>query len=220
MNCERYWRDGILQVERGEYDPHRDTCGDCRVEHQARDQIVRALPRVGASTGDPNWQLNVLGRIASQERSRARRSHAIGGALVAACAIAVIWLFAIGPRTEVAVHDPAPRPRIEIVSGQIAMRSTSAHVGDRVRIAVRPGGEVRLYRANHLVLRCPAWRKAPGCVPDMLGLVADAELATAGDYQIVLIPLITAEPAGSLDVDLAAVTSAGGEYKQVELSVR
>ena len=31
---------------------------------------------------------------------------------------------------------------------------------------------------------------------------------------------VTAEPTGSLDGDLAAVVVAGGEYKQVELSVR
>lgn len=220
MNCERYWQDGILQVERGVYDPHRDTCDDCRAEHRAREQIVRAMPRVGARASAPDWQLKVWSQIASEQTRRARRSYAIGGALVAACAIAMIWLFAIRPGGNVAAHDPSPRPWLEIVSGRIAMRSTSAHVGDRVRIAVRPGGEVRLYRANRLVLRCPAWRRAPGCVPDMLGLVADAELATAGDYQIVVIPLVTAEPTGSLDGDLAAVVVAGGEYKQTELSVR
>ena len=28
MTCERYWRDGVVLVERGLDDPHRDGCGD------------------------------------------------------------------------------------------------------------------------------------------------------------------------------------------------
>jgi len=225
MTCERYWRDGILEVERGEHDAHRDGCDDCRRAHQARDRIVRALPRVGAATtGDPGWQTQVWSRIARAETSRVRRSHWLGGGLAAACAIALVCAIVIrrpaGDQLAQRAAAPGPRPRIEIVSGRLAMRSTSARVGDRVRIAVLPGGEVRLYRAGQLVLRCPAWRRAPGCAPDLLGLVADAELATAGDYQIALISSISAEPVGTLDRDLAAVVAAGGTYRTIDLSVR
>ena len=225
MTCERYWRDGILEVERGEHDSHRDGCADCRRAHQARDRIVRALPRVGAgATGAPDWQTQVWSRIARAETSRVRRSHRVGGGLAAACAVAVVCVFLTrrpaGDQLAQLAAEPQPRPRIEIVSGRLAMRSTSARVGDRVRIAVLPGGAVRLYRAGQLVLRCPAWRRAPGCAPDLLGLVADAELATAGDYQIALITSITAEPRGSLDRDLAAVVAAGGTYRTIDLSVR
>src|ERR1051326_8393051 len=144
MTCERYWRDGILQVERGEHDPHRDTCVDCRRNHAARAELVRALPRVGAThSGDPGWQVNVWSRIAREETRRARRSYWLGGGLAAACALAAAWLLVVRHDAggELAVRSPAigvlpaDRPRVVIVSGTLAMRSTSARVGDRVRIS-------------------------------------------------------------------------------------
>ena len=216
MICERYWREGILQVERGEHDPHRDTCLDCRRAHAMRAELVKALPHVGATRGDPSWQVKVGIRIANQEAARARRSYWIGGGLAAACALAALWVIvARGTGGEpdssatVAVAS-AERPRVEIVSGARAMRSTSARVGDRVRI----------YRAERLVLRCPAWQRSASCTLDRAGLVAETELATAGEYQFVVIPSLTAEPVGTLDGDLAAVIAVGGNYRRTELSVR
>lgn len=229
MTCDHYWREGILLDERGERDPHRETCDDCRRAHRERDLLVRALPEVGAtSAGDPDWQSQVWRRIARQETSRARRSYWLGGALAAAGVLAAIGLYLTrqdpsAPRLVESAERPAgsgERPRIEIVSSQAVMRSTSARVGDRVRISVRPGCEVRIYRAERLVLRCPAWQTSPGCTPDAAGLVADAALTTAGDYQLVTITSATVDPAGALDRDLAAVVDAGGDYRLTDLSVR
>ncbi|HEX3476741.1 MAG TPA: hypothetical protein VHT91_17060 [Kofleriaceae bacterium] len=239
MTCERYWRDGILLDERGERDPHRDTCDDCRRAHRDRELLVRALPEVGAtSAGDPDWQSQVWRRIARRETSRARRSYWLGGALAAAGLAAAIGLYltsqhpAGGPAggtAELAERSTGSgaRPRIEIVSSPEAMRSTpsagtpsSARVGDRVRISVGPGSEVRIYRADRLVLRCPAWQASPGCTPDAVGLIADAVLAPAGDYQLVTITSVNVDPAGVLDRDLAAVVDAGGDYRLTDLSVR
>ena len=93
MTCERYWQDGVLLVEQGQRDPHRDECADCRRAHTAREEMVRALPAVGASrTGDPGWQLKVWSRIARHEAQRARRSYWIGGGAAAVCAAAAVWL--------------------------------------------------------------------------------------------------------------------------------
>jgi hypothetical protein len=238
MTCERYWQEGVLLVEQGQRDPHRDGCVDCRRAHAAREEIVRALPGLGASrAGDPGWQLKVWSRIARNEAQRARRSYWIGGGLATVCAAAAVWLLLFRGPTPAQLVGPGgsagavlaatgdrPRPQIEIVSGPLAMRalSTSARVGDWIRVSVAAGGEVRIYRANRLVLRCPAQQARPGCTPDTLGLVAVAELATAGDYQLVMIPGQTAEPvgAGALDKDLAAVVNAGGDYKVIELQVR
>ena len=225
MICERYWREGILQVERGEHDPHRDTCHDCRRAHAARAELIEALPHVGATrSGDPDWQVRVLSRIAHEETRRARRSYWLGGGLAAACALAVVWLLAVhrdagSPSSQVVARSDG-RPRIEIISGTLAQRSTSARVGDRVRISVPHGGEVRIYRADRLMLRCPAWQRSAGCALDRAGLVAEVELATPGEYQLVTIPSLTAEPVGTLDGDLAAVVGAGGDYRLTELSVR
>lgn len=229
MTCERYWRKGILREERGEHDPHRETCDDCRRAHRERELLIRALPEVGAaSSGDPDWQNHVWRRIARQETSRARRSYGLGGVLAAVGVLAAIglyltrqahpdgWIAGDAERSA----EPGARPRIEIVSSRTPMRSSSARVGDQVRISVRPGSEVRIYRADRLVLRCPAWQTSPGCMPDAAGLVAEAALTTAGDYQLVTITSATVDPAGALDRDLAAVVDAGGDYQLTDLSVR
>lgn len=227
MTCERYWREGILLDERGEHDPHRETCDDCRRAHRERDLLIRALPEIGAtSSGDPDWQSHVWQRIARQERSRARRSYWLGGALAAAGVIVALGLYltrAPHPGAQLAeahLGDAALRPVIDIISSRDAVRSRSARVGDRVRISVRPGCEVRIYRADHLVLRCPAWQTSPGCTQGVVALVAEAPLITAGEYQLVTITSAIVDPAGALDRDLAAVVDAGGVFRLDDLSVR
>ncbi|TMQ05953.1 MAG: hypothetical protein E6J91_39235, partial [Deltaproteobacteria bacterium] len=92
MTCDHYWRDGILLVESGEPDPHRDTCVVCRREHQGREELVRALPLVGGTTtGDPNWEARVWSRIARLEPPRGPRWWRLGGGLAAACALVLMW---------------------------------------------------------------------------------------------------------------------------------
>ena len=216
MSCEHYWRDGIQLVERGESDPHRDTCVVCRREHKAREALIRALPLVGGTTaGDPHWEARVWSRIARLEAPRANLSWRLGGGVAIACAVVLLW-WTLGQREQ----PEETRPCIEVVPGEVAMRSTSPRVGDRVRIAVNPNDEVRIYRADQLVLRCPVRTTDSGCVSDARGMVAEALLATAGDYQLVVITSATAEPVGRFDRDLAAVVSAGGDYQITELSVR
>jgi hypothetical protein len=45
-------------------------------------------------------------------------------------------------------------------------------------------------------------------------------LTTAGEYQLVTITSVIVDPAGALDLDLAAVVDAGGDYRLTDLSVR
>jgi hypothetical protein len=224
MSCEHYWRDGVLLVEHGEPDPHRETCVECRRAHEARAQLVGALPAVAETrTGDPGWQMRVWGRIAREEGSRARRSYWVAGGLVAAAAVVILALRIVPLGGDHPVDNPVAvaRPAFEIVPGLVAMRSASARVGDRIRIPVDPAREVRVYRANDLVLRCSAGAVSPGCIRDRQDTVGEVTLATAGEYQLIAIFAVTAEPVGTLDRDLAAVVSAGGDYKMiVELSVR
>lgn len=163
--------------------------------------------------------------IARRATPRARRSYWLGGGLVAGGALAAIALYLTHPAHPDGwiigdAADSGARPQIEIVSGRAPIRSSSPRVGDRLRISVRPGSELRIYRADRLVLRCPAWQTSPGCTPDAAGLVADTALTTAGDYQLVTITSATVDPAGALDKDLAAVKDAGGEYERTDLAVR
>lgn len=241
MTCERYWRDGILLVERGENDPHREACDDCRRAHVERERLIRAVPLVGAGhRGDPDWQTHVWSRIARDETARARRSYWIGGGVMTTAVAAIALLYLRGHAAEdtgarVASSDrTAGRPWVQIIPGRQPNRGGAARVGDRIRISVGPSCEARLYRADQLLLRCLATQgldrahpaespyRAPvvGCTPDARGLVAEADLAAAGEYQVYLISAATADPVGGLDRDLAAVVSAGGEYDSFDVSVR
>jgi hypothetical protein len=212
MRCERYWKDGALLVEQGRPDPHRDECLDCRREHEARGELVRAFALVGARRGNPRWQADVWRVIEAP-----RFPFAWAGALAAACAIALLVL----PLLRGGEPADGERPRIEIVPSEIAMRSTSAGIGDRVRIRIRSTDEARIYRGERLILRCTAEAvKTAECAPDGGGLRAEHVLALPGDYRLVILPAGIAAPAGSFDRDLAAITTGGASYELRELAVR
>lgn len=219
MRCEQYWREGVLLVEQGRPDPHRDGCLDCRREHEARQELVRAFLLVGAGEpGDPDWQRHVWRMISRDASARAPGHRWVwaGGALAAACVLAVVVLSRSGGGT-----PGAGRPRVETIPSAVAKRSTSASVGDRVRISVLPSQEVRLYRAQKLVLRCSAdAAPATGCARDEGGLVAELELELSGEYQILIVLEGTAKLEGTFDRDAAALTSAGSTYQVQPYPVR
>jgi hypothetical protein len=214
MRCERYWQDGVLLVEQGRPDPHRDECLDCRREHEARGELVKAFELVGARRGNPRWQADVWRAI---EDPQPTRWYAWAGALAAACLVAVVAV----PRLRGGEVDGGERPQIEIVPSEIAMRSTAAGIGDRVRMRVRATDEARVYRGERLILRCTADApKTAECVRDGGGLRAEHVLALPGEYRLVVLPGGVAEPAGSFDRDLAAITTGGASYSLRELTVR
>jgi hypothetical protein len=221
MSCEHYWREGILLVERGEPDPHRDACVVCRREHQAREELIRALPFVGGTQrGDRSWQAKVWKQLALLEPASPRwhwRWWLSSGLATALIAALVCWLI---PRA----GQPDDRPRIEVLRAEVmrggaAMHPVAATVGDRVRIAVKPSEEVRIYRGGQLVLRCAAAAAGEGCASDAHGVVAEAVLAAVATYQLVVIRSATAPLVGALDLDLEAIRAAGGDYQITELSV-
>lgn len=222
MRCERYWREGVLLVEQGRPDPHRDECLDCRREHEARGELVRAFRSVGARDGDPRWQARVWQKIAEERRPWWTSPWLGWGTALAAAGVLALVVTTQGlfHRDQDDLGDGGARPRIEIVSTEIAMRSTSAGIGDRVKIWVHAWQEVRIYRAERLLLRCTAAATAPGCTSTEGGVLADHVFTLPGDYQLVIIPTGIAEPAGSLDRDLAAITAGGGTYQLRELPVR
>lgn len=220
MTCGHYEREGRLLVEQGLPDPHRDACADCRRVHSAHENVVGALAEVAAhDTSDTAWQADVWRQIARDERAssgrRVLRMPRIAIAVAVTAALLIVWWVKRDPPShERVVID---RPRIEILSGATAMRSTSARVGDRVRVLVSHGDTVWIYRGDRLIARCPA---TPGiCTDDPDGSLAELELSVAGDYQIVIVTT-TLIPEGLLDRDLAKVVGAGGRYQLTELAVR
>jgi hypothetical protein len=215
MSCARYWREGIVLVERGLPDPHRDGCEDCARAHASRQELIEALPLIGAGdTGDPYWQAKVWQRI-DGERARAPRRWRwqLAGALTVACVI-VLWI-GLG-RT----RPGGVRPRIEI-EGSVAMRSIAAHVDDRLSVMVGETSDVWIYRANRLVRACRARQVSDGCVPDDHGMVVELLLTDPVAYRVIIVDAPgTLVPRGGLDDDLGALESASAPYEEYRISVR
>jgi len=221
MSCERYWREGIVLVERGLDDPHRDGCEDCTRAHASRQELIEALPLIGAGhTGDPHWQAKVWQRI-DGERARApwRWRWQLAGALAVACVVA-LWI-GLG-RVRPGVDRPGDaRPRIEIIAQGEPMRSTSAHVDDRLRVTVAETSDVWIYRAGRLALQCPARQVSDRCVRDDHGMIVEMLLSIPGTYQVIVTAAPVARPPrGGLDEDRAALETAGASYVEHAVQVR
>lgn len=239
MRCEHYWRDGILLVERGRSDPHRDDCLDCRREHEARTSLVRALQQVGAGGGDPRWQARVWKQIA-QERARASARPAWlpwASAFAVACVLVVVvqaggLLEREGNGTALAtapaVVDIAEQPRtLRADTTSDPKQPLPASIGDHVRVWAAPHQEVRIYRGEILLGRCSAAApRSPSCQHGGLGVVVDRALDRPGKYQLVIAPseILAAPPDGggaaSLDSDLAALIKGGVGYELRAITVR
>lgn len=231
MICERYWREGIVLVERGLDDPHRDGCADCTHAHASRQELIEALPMIGAgSTGDTNWQANVwrcIDRARAPAPWRWRWRWQLAGVFTAACVVA-LWI-GLG-RT----RPGDGRPQIVIIAGSGPMRSRSAVVGDHLRVAVGETAvvgdhlhvmvgetsDVWIYRADRLVLQCHARQVSESCAPDSEGMIVKMLLAIAGTYQVIVVEAPPKLPGGGLDGDRAALESAGIRYAERRVIVR
>ena len=202
MTCDRYWRDGIVLVERGLEDPHRHGCTDCRYAHAARQELIDCLPLVGAGrTGDPGWQAKVWQRIdGEQDRVPRRWRWQIGGALAAACVVA-LW-FAVG-------RERSERPDVTVIAQGEVKRANDAHVDDRLRVRVGKTSAVWIYCAGRLISHCWPGDASEACTPDSQGMVAEIPLSVRGNYDVLVIDVPVAPPVGKLDTDLAALKRAG-----------
>jgi hypothetical protein len=129
----------------------------------------------------------------------------------------------------------APHFGITMSAGAVTRRSASqddkalpnnvkryANQGDSFTITARPEQEIRVYRDDKLILRCPTPNAA--CASDEASNAAKAVLDTPGNYAIVLIapPKGQTIPslAGNFDVDLSKVVDVGGTYEVTEIEVR
>lgn len=215
MTCERYWRDGILLVERGEDDPHRAGCEACTRAHASRLELIEALPLIGdGHTGDPDWQARVWQRIdGARGWGLGRWGWQLTAVLAAACVVA-LWIGRAGPRPE------GRSPVFEVVAGSVAMRSSSAAVGDRLRVRVDAGSEVWIYRDGKLLMQCRAGQPTTGCTLDPDGVTAELVLAREGKYRAIAVKGPVAPPRGVLDEDEGELISAGASYRAHDVVAR
>lgn len=219
--CERYWRDGIVLVERGLDDPHRDGCEDCRRAHASRQELIDALPLIGADvTGDPYWQAKVWEHIDRPTRAPRRWHWQLAGALAAASVIA-LWIGLDRARPRGVRPDlEAERPRVEVIETDPPRRSGAPHVDDHLQVFAGKDSEVWIYREGRLVRQCRPRQVSSLCVPNRDGMTINMELSLPGEYLVIVtLAPFAAAPSGKLDDDLAALKSAGVAYKSFPQSV-
>jgi len=224
MSCERYWREGIVLVERGLDDPHRDGCEDCRRAHASRQELIEALPLIGAGkTGDANWQAKVWQRIdGARGHAPWRWRWQLAGALAVACVFA-LWL-GLG---RVPSGEVSPRgelmSEIQIIPAGASMRSvgSDAHVDDRMRFTVSETSDVWIYRDDIPVVRCRARQVSEGCTPDAHGMIVDVPLPRLGKYTVIVTAApVPWPPRAGLDADRGALVRAGASYREETVHVR
>jgi hypothetical protein len=106
--------------------------------------------------------------------------------------------------------------------GPVAMRRSSANVGDRVHVTATSRERYRAIWVYHndreLVVACPA---GPSCDDSADTLTADLTLQLFGRYVVLAVASSTPlpEPRGSLDLDRAAAEKAGASTRDWPLNV-
>jgi hypothetical protein len=219
--CDHFDTRGVVLAELGAHDEHVDGCTDCRHLRDRHRTLALALAAVGDQRRPPEgWQAQVWARIERDEAlGRQQRSLRLAAAGTAVAIAAALVLYV---RTGVPADGA---PRIEIVAGATAMRSTSARVGDRIRVRVGDGMAVWLYREDRsLIARCDAsvptgLAPGPRCAVGKDGLALESDLAAPGRYQVVVLPRAAPPPSGNLDRDVAAAAGRGLEFRLTEVDV-
>lgn len=236
MSCDHYWKKSMALVELGEADPHLSSCPECAREHRAHEEMIRALPLIGGSGGDPMWQERVWSRIAMQRAadSRSRMVWRWGGGLVVAAAALALWVQINPPHQPsddlLAVHEG---PRYQL-TGSVAMRSSegssssgsSKGLGQKLEVWGTAREEVRVYIGERLLLRCARGLSPdPRCVPSSSGLVARLQLDMPGEYRLLAFCIDAGEGEakllpGTLNEDVKAIMESGRPFQLEELPVR
>jgi hypothetical protein len=207
VSCDHLDRGGLAAHELGSPDPHVEGCADCQAALAAYARLGSGIADTGASfqpRGD--WQARVLAAVARDEAPR-RRWWAwllVPAALAATAAIVLLVLRS--------PSRPAPTPtlalHVAVERAGAPKRTLDATIGDRLTVHADAADAVWIYREDRtLVARCTG-----PCTVD---------LTAPGRYQIVAVrgaPSVA--PRGDLDVDLSAVTRAGGSFVRDELTVR
>lgn len=174
------------------------------------DSMMKALGTLPRLSAPPGWEQQVLSQIDDKEPLRARRAWLAwvwkGGLAGAAVGFAV-WLlfFRPHPTRELAM-------RTEIVPAAQIVRSSSAKVGDTLRvevtIGVAPAWDVRVYQERRLVASCASGAR---CVRDGTRATAEIVLPRPGSHRVLLLAGRSIPPTRSdLDED---VNGAGADVK-------
>lgn len=214
--CDRFEREGLLRLERGEpLDPHFDTCPACRQARADYQRMVRENRALDAEIEPPpGWQARVWGEIGRRQEARKRSRNRL--LLWAPAAAAAGLLVALALR--LVPLAPAEGLRVVVEPGESVRRGVEAQPGDRLLLEAQVGeaarAELRIYRNDReLVLRCstrePCRRRG-----DVLE--AHLVLPSVGTYQPLLLVSdapIPAPTSGGLDADAEAALETGARVE-------
>lgn len=226
MSCDRFEREGLLQLERGEVlDEHFETCPECQASRRAYEALGRRLassldevemadePDLEPLEPPGDWQARVFAGIARREaagRSRRRRFWAWVAvpALAALLLVSTYLWWPIGDDSGPPVVVASTELSTTILHGEAVRRGLEAQPGDRLRLEVVDQGvqELRIYFNDRRVMaRCGSPGRAARallaeCVRLGDRLQLDVELPSRGRYQGVALladdPAAFGEPTG------------------------
>ncbi|MDI1476949.1 energy transducer TonB [Polyangium sp. y55x31] len=126
--CDRFERDGILQIERGQpLDPHFDDCASCTTARHKYECILAAMPHAEPEVHPPiGWQARVLRASEASEqpaRRKAPASRPIAPEIALSFGVAALVIaggLGVG-RGDVAVDvtgEPALEPRVTVLENE------------------------------------------------------------------------------------------------------
>ena len=165
---------------------------------------IRDLPTIAAPDDLPDRVLAAIDRGDAPEASSPRRAtRPWVVAAVAAVAMAAGILLLIRPDRSA----PPEQIAIELRHGSVARRGDGAAIGDTmiVRAQVPHQGELRIYRGDTMVARCPG---DPTCRQHAGGVSVELPLDVPGRYRPVVFGAGVATPSGGATADFDAAMRA------------
>jgi anti-sigma factor RsiW len=217
--CDRFARAHVAELEDdlaadATLAAHLESCADCRADRERYQRIARAMADLGTDAQrSPDHVARVLAAATSPARvpahvAQRRRVAWLGVPLLAAATILVWWLLR---------DREVQRFAIEIVERDRPSLRGEARLGDRVRVTLRAGDALWIYRNDHELLQvCPR-----DCDRRGERLIGERELDVVGRYQIVWLSTDRAPPPiGDMEHDIAAAGAAGATHELREIEVR
>lgn len=212
--CQRFERELLEELSAkgelsGQAAQHLATCPQCQELHRRYQRVLSALRAQGS--GAARRSDHVARVLAAARPSPARRWAVAGAALALAAALALWW------RLRPSGEPVAPEFAVEVIAQAGPTLRGEAQLGDRLRVRIRAGAAVWIYRNDHeLLLVCPRDCQRRG--DEVQG---ELPIDQVGRYQVVwLSPAPALEASGSLEQDVAAARRAGARHELRELEVQ
>lgn len=195
----------LLAREAGQTGPSPDA--ERVAQYTRLEALLRALPELEPA---PGWEARVAAAAAPPVTPRRRLTWALALAASVVLLVAGLWWW----RARQAIEHETPELALLVLQGPVAHRGASAVVGDSLalRFELSGPGELRLYRDDVLVVRCPGDDRCRETAHGASRSIAAEIVADApGTYRAVLFTGGTVPPhtGAGLAADLEAADKVG-----------